>query len=149
MPEGSDEQPVGVLRIDGDFRDLLGVAQAEVCPRLAGVGGLVDAVARGQVWARQPFSTPDINNVGVGERDADPADGSSRLIVEDRLPGPAGVGGLPDAAVADAYIKGVRQARMAGRGLGPAGTIRADVAPAHVRKQRGTDLARRLLRGHR
>ena len=49
MAEHRDEQPVRIARIDGDLRDLLRVAQAEVRPRLAGVGGLVDAVADREV----------------------------------------------------------------------------------------------------
>ena len=45
MAERGDEQPIGVFRIDGDFRNLLRIAQAEMRPRLAGVRGLIDAVA--------------------------------------------------------------------------------------------------------
>ncbi len=117
-------------------------------PGLAGVGRLVDAVADREVGPRQPFAAADVDDVRIGRRDGDPADRSGRLIVEDRLPGAAGVGRLPDAAVHHADVEGVRLARMAGGRLGPPGAKRADVAPPHLGEQAGRDL-RRLLRGER
>ena len=40
MAEHGGEHAVGIARIDGERRNLLPVAQAEMRPRLAGVGGL-------------------------------------------------------------------------------------------------------------
>ncbi len=146
MAERGDEQAVRVLRVDGEFGNLLRVAQAEMRPRLAGVGGLVDAVADRQVRPRQPFAGGDVEDVGIRRRDGDPADRSGRLVVEDRLPRPAGVGRLPDAAVAHAHVEGVRLAGMPGRGLRAARAVRADVAPAHLGEEAGGH-RRFLLRG--
>src|SRR3981081_3528668 len=99
MAERGDEQPVWVSRIDSDLRNLLRVAQAEVGPRLAGIRGLVDAVAHRQIWTRQPFPASDVDDVGIRQRDRHPAYRSGRLVVEDRIPRSPGVGGLPDAPV--------------------------------------------------
>src|SRR6185503_463532 len=66
MAQDRDEQTIGILRIDGDLRDLLAVAEAEARPRLARVGRLVDAVAGREVRTLQPFAAADINDVGVG-----------------------------------------------------------------------------------
>ena len=99
MAERRDEQPIRVARIDGDVGNLLRVAQPEMRPRLAGVGRLVDAVAGREVRPMEPFAAADVDDVGVRWRDRDGADRPGRLVVEDRLPGAAGVGRLPDAAV--------------------------------------------------
>src|SRR2546422_10742972 len=48
--------------------------------------------------------------------------------------------GFPDAAVAHAYIEGVRLARMPGRGLRPPGAKWSDVAPTHLGEERGIHL---------
>ena len=112
MAERRDEQPVRVPRVDRELGNLLRVAQAEMRPCLAGVGGLVDAVADGEVRARQALAAPDVQDVRIGGRDGDPPDRSGRLVVEDRFPRAAGVGRLPDAAVDHADVEGVRLARM-------------------------------------
>ena len=147
MAEGGDEQPVRVRRIDGDLRNLLRVAQAQVGPGLSGVSGFVDAVAHRQVRPRQPFPAADVDDVGIGQRDRHPADRSGRLVVEDRLPRAARVGGLPDAAVHHADVERVRLARNAGGRLGPSGAIRPDVPPPHLGEETRVHL-RRLLRGY-
>ena len=140
MAERGDEDPIGILRIDRQLRNLLRVTQPEMDPGLAGVARTVDAVADRQVRPRQAFAAGDVDDVRVGRRDGDPADRAGRLILEDRLPGPAGVGGLPHAAVDHPDVEGVRLAGVPGRGLGAAGAIRADVPPLHVGEQRGIDL---------
>ena len=63
MAQHRDEQAVRVARIDDDLRNLLAVAQAQVRPGLAGVGGLVDAVAGGEVGALQPLAAADVDDV--------------------------------------------------------------------------------------
>ena len=63
MAEDGDEEAVRIVRIDGDRRDLLAVAQAEVRPGLAGVGRFVDAVAGGEVGALQAFAAADVDDV--------------------------------------------------------------------------------------
>ena len=65
VAEDRDKQPLGVPRIDDDARDLLPVAEAEVRPGRAGVRGLVDAVAGGEVGALQSFAGADVDDVRV------------------------------------------------------------------------------------
>ena len=107
-PSTATNSRFGIARVDDDLRDLLAVAQAEVRPRLAGVGGLVDAVAGREVGALQPFAAADVDDVRVRRRDRDRADRAGRLVVEDRRPGAAVVGRLPHAAVDGADVEHVR-----------------------------------------
>ena len=107
VAEHGDEELVGIARIDGDLRDLLAVAQAEMRPRLAGVGGFVDAVAGGEIGTLQSFAAAGVDDVGIGGRDGERADGAGGLVVEDGVPGAAVIGGLPDAAVAHADVEDV------------------------------------------
>ena len=132
MAEDSDEQTVGVPRVDDDLRDLLAVSQAQVGPGLPGVGGLVDAVARGQIRPLQSLAAPDVDDVRVRRREGDGADRPARLVVEDREPGAPVVGRLPDAAVDDADVEDVGLARDAGGGFGAAPAKGPDVAPVHL-----------------
>src|SRR5262249_50099241 len=148
MAERRDEQPIGILRVDRDLGDLLRVTQPQVCPRLPGVAGSVNAVTDGEVWTRQPFTATNVQNIGIRRRHGDPADRPGRLIVEDRLPRAAGVGRLPDAAVNHPDVKGVRLARVPGSSFRPTRAERTDVAPLQIGEQHRIHL-RRLLGGHR
>ena len=107
MSGDRDEKAVGIARIDGHLGNLLAIAQAEVRPGLAAVGGLVDAIADGEVGTMQSFTAADVDDLRVGGRDGDGADRAGGLLVEDRLPGAAVVGGLPDAAVDRADVEDV------------------------------------------
>jgi hypothetical protein len=114
MAEDGDEEAIRIPRIDLDAGDLLAVAQAEMRPRLSGVGGLVHAVADRQIRALQPFAAADINDVGVREGHSNRPDRAGRLVVEDRRPRAPRVDGLPHAAVHHPHIEGERLARYAG-----------------------------------
>src|SRR4029079_5451246 len=70
---------------------------------------------------------------------------ASRLAVEDRLPGSAGIGRLPDTAVAYPYIKRIRLARMSCRRPGAAGRVRPNVSPAHLGEQARVELVLHAL----
>ena len=105
----------------------------QVLPR---VGGLVDAVAVGEIGPLQALAAADVDDVRVGRRDGEGADGAGRLVVEDRLPGAAVVGGLPDAAVVDADVEDVGLAGHAGGADGAAAAERADHAPAQAGVER-------------
>ena len=134
-----------IPRIDLDTRDLLAVAQAEMRPRLSGVGGLVHAVADREIRPLQSFAAADINDVGVREGHRNRPDRAGRLVVEDGRPGAPRVDGLPHAAVHHPHIEGERLARDAGQRLGPPRAHRADVAPPHLREQAGVAGARGRL----
>ena len=135
MAEHGDEQPIGVARVDDDVGNLLAVAEAEMRPRLAGVGRLVDAVADRQIGAGEPFAAADVDDVRVRRRDRDRADRSGGLVVEDRRPRPPEVGRLPHPAVYRAGIEDVRLRRHAGDGFGPSAAERSDRTPAHFAKR--------------
>ena len=132
VAEGGDEEAVGIARVDEDGGDLLGVAESEVTPGLAGVGGLVHAVADGEIGALESFAAAHVDGVGVGGGEGDGADGAGGLVVEDGLPGAAEVVGLPDAAVVDADVEDVGLGGDAGGADGAAAAVGSDVAPAEA-----------------
>src|SRR5438094_717923 len=133
MAEGGDEEPAGVARVDGDHRDHLGVVEAEVRPRLAGVGRLVHAVADGEIGSDNPGAAADVDDVRIGRRHRDRADRARVLAVEEWVPRRAIVGRPPDAAVVETDIGDVRLTRHAGDGAGATGARGADGAPVHSR----------------
>ena len=65
MPGNRNEQAVRIARIDGDLRDLLTVAQAEMCPGASGVCRFVDTVSDGKIRTLQSFAAADINDVRI------------------------------------------------------------------------------------
>src|SRR5262249_6499516 len=100
-PEVTDRCAVShvrILRVDDDAADVVRVAQAHVRPGLAGVGGLVDAVAPGDGVARVALAGADPDHVRVRRRHRHVAHAEGALPVEDRDPGVAVVGRLPQAA---------------------------------------------------
>src|SRR5271157_40477 len=125
-----DENAVGVLGINQNCADLLGIAQPEMPPRLAAVDGFVHAVADGEIGPlRQPFAAADIEHVGVGGRHGDGADGAGGLVIENGPPCHAEIVGLPYAAVVDADEEHVRLVGDARGADGAAAAERADHAP--------------------
>src|SRR5271170_7047704 len=75
------------------------VREANGVPRFSGVDGLVDAVAADNVSTDACFAGSDVDDVGIGLSHRDRADGGrgAFLLVEERRPVDASVGGLPDA----------------------------------------------------
>ena len=69
-----DEHAVGIARVDDDARDVPRVVEAEVRPRLAGVGRAIHAVAVGPVFAQVGLAAADVDDVRIGRRDRDRAD---------------------------------------------------------------------------
>src|SRR5262249_42947549 len=96
VAEDRREGNVGILRVDDAGADLA-LLLPVVLPGPAGVGGLVDAVAGRDVAADVGLAGADVDHVRVRRGDGQGADGRDRLVVEDRLPGEAAVGRLPDA----------------------------------------------------
>ena len=132
MAEDGHEESVRVAWVDHNLCDLLPVAQAEMGPVLSGVGGAVDAVSGREVGALQSFATADIEDVGVGGCHGDGADRTGGLLIEDRLPGDAVIGALPDPTVGRADIKDVRLRRHAHGGLGTAAPEGTNHPPAQL-----------------
>ena len=131
MSEHGDEQPVGVARIDGDSRNHLAVAQPEMLPGPAGVGRLVHPVTDGEVGPDDARTSPHVDDAGIRGGHGDRPDRAGRLLVEDRHPVGAVVGGPPDPAVVEAGVKGIGLAGDAGQRTCATGPRGADVAPTH------------------
>src|SRR5207302_232874 len=131
MSENSHEDAIWIARIDSNVRDLLCILEAEVVPGLAGVGGFIYSVADGEIGSMQPFTTADVDDVGVARRHGDRADGLRRLIVENWIPCAPGVVALPHAAVDFRDIENHWRAGDARDGARAAAAKWADHAPAH------------------
>src|SRR5256714_9641450 len=127
-----DKEAIRILGIDNNVSDLLRVAQSEVRPGLASIGGLIHAIACSQIRALQAFPAADVNYVGVGRCDGDGADRTSFLVVKNGFPGVASIGGLPDAAIHRGHVKNIRLMRYARDRHGAATTKRTDTAPSHL-----------------
>ncbi len=146
VAQGGDVDAVGVGGIHHDAADAVGGGEADAAPGLAGVGGLVHAVAVGIFRADVGLAGADVDDVGVGGGNGDGADGLHRLGVEDRVPGAAGVVGLPHPAAHRAEVEGVGLAGHARHRDGTAAAHGADVAPVQAGQQ-GRGELRGLRRG--
>jgi len=132
-----------VRGIDENAADVPRIVEADVRPGLARVVGAVHAVAGGQVGADVRLARADVDHAGIGRRHGDGPNGRYRLMIEDRIPHGAGVGGLPHPAVDAAEVEGVAAALLAADGHYAAGAERAYQSPS----QPAVKLRRNL--GHR
>ena len=98
VPQRGDVDDVRIAGVDDDAGDAACVVEPHVLPGLAGIGGLVDPVADRDVAADPCFPCAGPHDVGVGRGDGERTDRLHRLVIEDRLPVHAAVGGFPDAA---------------------------------------------------
>ena len=147
VAEGCDEGDIGIRGMNDDLAYVTRVFQTDVSPGFAGVVRTIDAIAEGDVAANAGFAAASINHVGIGIGDGDAADrGGGGLLIEERIPGIAAVGGFPDAAGDRAEIVGVRLAGHTRNGQGAAAAERADEAPLHSAIGFGIDGVGRLLR---
>ena len=151
MPEHRRIDEIRIGRVHTNLADHFGVAKADVRPRLAGIGGLVNAVALNDVAAEARLPHADVDDVRVRGRDCQRAHrGGAEVVVADGRPGQAVVGGLPHAAADCAKVVLVRSRRAACHGNRTAATVRADASPphariqarVHTRRQRGLCLSR-------
>jgi hypothetical protein len=117
-------------------------------PGLARIHGFEHADAVGILAADVGLAGAHVNNVGVGGRHRNGADGTDRnAFVGDGKPGTAGVFGLPHAAANGTGIKGVGLAGVARDGVRASAAQGADVAPTQAGQQAAGILTRgvRLL----
>src|SRR6266852_1745738 len=147
MPLGGDENAVGIFRVHDDRGNLLRVAKPEMRPRFSGISGVVKSVAGGQVRALQSFAAAHINNVRVGRRDRESADGTAGLLIENGIPRAAKIVGLPHAAVYRGHIKNVGLMQHAGDRHSAAAAKWPDAAPPHFGKERRIILLSPTSRG--
>src|SRR5207302_4551604 len=110
------EDDIGVARVDQDLRDLLRVGEADRAPALASIGGAEHADALRDIRAHVGFAGAYIDDVRLGRRDRDGADGADVNVIEDRLPRAASIVGAPNAAVDRAEIEPPRVLRIADHG---------------------------------
>ena len=144
LAEVGDEHDVGIRRMDADFRDRVGVGEADVGPGLARVGRLVDAVAGHDVAADARFTHPDVHRVGVRLGDSDRPDRCALdLTIGDRRPVHAAVGRLPQAAADGAEVAFLRPPFHARHGNRSAAAERTDAAPAERIEDGLIEIARR------
>src|SRR5262249_6743101 len=66
---------VGVRRMDADAADMLGRAQPDIRPGAAGIARLVEAVAIGDVEPDLGLAGARVDDIAIGARDGDGADG--------------------------------------------------------------------------
>jgi hypothetical protein len=118
------------------------IAQADVRPGLAGVCGFVYAVALGDVRTHVRLAAADVEDFRIGRRKRERADRADALAIEDRLPGTAGIAGLPHAAVDRTEIEMPRVPGDTGGGEHAAGAERPDRAPVQVLEQARVDVGR-------
>src|SRR5207253_3021333 len=132
VAERGDKYNIGIRRMNNDRTDVPGVFQADVSPGLPGVGGFVDTVSERDVAADAGFAGADIDDVGIRIRHGDGADGRDGLLIEERIPADAAIGGFPDASAGRAKVVGVRLARHPGHRQHAAATERPNKTPLHT-----------------
>ena len=100
-----------------DASNAPGCVQPHVCPGLALVDGLVDSVARHVDVADGPrFTRSRPDHFVIGRSHGQRSDGGHGLVVEDRIPCRAAVGGFPNAARCGSHVVGGWIARNASCG---------------------------------
>ena len=153
MPEHGHENSIGIARVHQNRGDLLAVAQTEMPPGLAAVGGFVHPVAHRKIRPLHSFAAAGVNDVRIGRSNRERADGAGGLVIEDRMPGAADIVRLPNAAVVRSHIEHIGLRGDARGGHGAAAAKRPDRPPAQagkigcegLRNQRRATLSRMRL----
>src|SRR5439155_21568516 len=114
VSERGDEHDVRSARVDDHLADLPRRLEADVPPRLAGIGRLVHAVAVGDLRSHVGLAGPDVYDIGIRRRHRNGADRGDRLGIEDRHPASPGIRRLPYAAADRPHVEHVRLPRHAG-----------------------------------
>ena len=124
-----------------DAADLPAIAQPDIAPGLACIGGFVDAIAERNVGAHVSLPRTRIQDVRVGNGQFQCSYGRDGLTVEDGSPGLPGVAGFPDSPAYRAEIVG-GGARNPGGSQGTAAAMRSNGSPVHAAEHfRGNGLA--------
>ena len=105
-----------IFRMNDDSADVVCFFQSHVLPGLAGIEGLVNAVAPRGTLAIIGLAGSDPNDRWVRWRDGDVADGRHALLIEDRLPRSPVVRSLPHTAGSCADVNDIRIAFAAHHG---------------------------------
>ncbi len=145
VPERTDIDGACVGRVNQDAADLPGIIKADVLPCSSAIVASVHAIARCQIGPDIGLARAHVDHLGIRRSNSERTDGSDGLLVEDRLPDGAGIGGLPHAAIDAAEEKVLVAAGHTADGDHAACTKRADQSPAQTIEQ----LGRKLLRACR
>jgi hypothetical protein len=129
VAENGDVDDIGVRGVHDDAADLLRIAESDVLPGFAGVGGFIDAVADRNRGAHVGFARAHIDGVVLRRCDRDGADGGDILGVEDGSPDGAGIGSFPDAAADRPEVESALVAGNAADGEDAATAEGADESP--------------------
>src|SRR5579864_8441033 len=132
MSQDCSEKSVRISRIHGQRRNLLAIAQSEVCPALSGIAGFVNSIAHGKIGAVQTFAGAHVHEFRIRGSYRDRADGLGWLAIKDRDPGTAVVVTLPNSAIHRSDVKDIRLAGHTSNGASAPASKRADHPPAHV-----------------
>src|SRR5207253_10015014 len=128
--ERGNQDYVGITRIDDNAAKLPRIAQADVLPSSAAIGGFVNAVTESDVRAHVGLAGSGINHVRVGRRNRQCSDGGDGLLLEERLPGVTAIACFPNAAINRAEIVGIGLADDAGHSQRAPAAKRPNRAPA-------------------
>ena len=133
-----DMNGAAVTGVDEDVGDVFGGVQAHVVPRRAAIEAAIHAGAPGHMAAADRLAGADPHRFGTVGVDGDAADRIRLLMLEDRRPCRACVGGLPHAARTDRHVPGRRSVWVHGHiGDAAAHQGRADAAEAEPAKGPG------------
>src|SRR5205809_3280961 len=121
MSHRRDVSDVRILWIDHDARNGSAVFQSDVGPMFTAVGCSIDAVPPIGGVPVVRFAAPNPNDVRIGRRNCNRADGKHGLFVENWIERNAAVARLENAAVSERDIKHERIARI-DRNIGNAPT---------------------------
>ena len=119
MPQHCGKYLIGIARIHRQRGNLLPVSEPKMGPRLSRIGRFVNPVADGKVGPVQSLSTPDVNDVRIGRRNRNRADGLCRLLIEDRIPGTPVVIRFPYSAIYLPHVEDIWLAGNAGSSACP------------------------------
>ena len=132
MAESGDEYDVWIRGMNDELADVPSVLQSDIGPGFPGVIRTIDAVAKGDISADASFAGSRVNDVGIGIRDCDAADGGGGLLLEERIPGDASVRGFPNSACDGAKVIGIGLARDSGDGQNASSAKGTNQTPLHA-----------------
>jgi len=133
MTEGGNIDDIGIVGMDADTGNGLGVLQAHVFPGFAAVDGSINAVTLHDISAELGLSRADIYDVGIGCGDRDCAyRRAGNLSVSNRFPGQSAIRGFPQSAAYGAEIVFHFSLGTACDAYRTAAAVGSDVTPAEV-----------------
>src|SRR5262249_33237923 len=109
---GRSVHHVRVARVDQDLAEVLGFLEPHALPRLAGVSGLVNAVAEVRAALARILARPEPDDARVLRVDDNAAERERPAVVEDRRKRRSAVGGFPQSPECRGDIPGIRRLRI-------------------------------------